>query len=75
MCFVPMKFNMANITVGQYHNCDAFQLFPATATMDFLQVSQVADTGTNRNCFNELNIANDFKIHLPSLTSLVKHDK
>ena len=38
MCFVPMKFNMANITVGQYHNCDAFQLFPATATMDFLQV-------------------------------------
>ena len=64
MRFVPVKFDMTNVAIGQFHEGTALQLSPTAMAIDFLQVCQVADMRANRNYFNELNIVNDFEFHV-----------
>lgn len=75
VCFVPVKFDMADSAIGQSHKGNTFQLSPVTATVDSLQISQISNTWADCNRLNGLNVANDFKFHGGSLAFLEEQDK
>ena len=67
MRFIPVKFNMAYVAVGQFDVGKALEFSPTSAPVHFLQMRKVANFRADSDGFNSLNFFNDLKFHAWSL--------
>lgn len=64
MRLIPMQFNPPDSAVRESNPRYTFQFSPATTPINFLQISQIVNTCSNRNNFYFFNRTDDFKLHM-----------